>query len=130
VRSRVEHVFERIRLNVRIAIDDFGTGYSSLSSFKQLPIDIVKIDRSFISGVPASADDAALVDSIISIADHFGFDALGEGAEDTGEVEWLRDHGCRFVQGYAVCHPLPIGAFKTWLSEHGDTSIHTASRCR
>ena len=104
------------RLNVRVAIDDFGTGYSSLSSLKRLPVDIVKIDRSFVSGVTSNPDDAAIADTIISIAQHFGFESMGEGAEDPADVEWLRQHGCRYVQGYAVCHPLPLGAFKAWLA--------------
>ena len=104
------------RLNVRIAIDDFGTGYSSLSSLKQLPVDIVKIDRSFISGVTNDAHDAAIAETIVSIAKRFGFESLGEGAEQPDQVDWLRDHDCRYVQGYAVCYPLPLGAFKTWLA--------------
>lgn len=99
-------------LNVRIAIDDFGTGYSSLSSLKRLPVDIVKIDRSFISGVAHSPHDAAIAETIISLAANFELDALGEGAEEPDEVEWLRQHGCRYVQGYAVCCPLPMDAFK------------------
>jgi diguanylate cyclase (GGDEF)-like protein len=103
------------RLNVRIAIDDFGTGYSSLSSLKRLPVDIVKIDRSFISGVSHNPHDAAIVETIIALAANFQLDALGEGAEQPDEVEWLRRHACRYVQGYAICHPLPMDAFKVWL---------------
>jgi diguanylate cyclase (GGDEF)-like protein len=107
-------------LNVRIAIDDFGTGYSSLSSLKRLPVDIVKIDRSFISGVAHSPHDAAIAETIISLAANFELDALGEGAEEPDEVEWLRQHGCRYVQGYAVCCPLPMDAFKAWLDDAAD----------
>ena len=114
--EQTRRVFRALRrLNVRVAIDDFGTGYSSLSSLKRLPVDIVKIDRSFVSGVTNSPDDAAIADTIISIAHHFGFESMGEGAENPAEVEWLREHGCRYVQGYAVCHPLPLGAFQAWL---------------
>ena len=104
------------RLNVRVAIDDFGTGYSSLSTLKQLPIDVVKIDRSFTSGVTNNRHDAAIAQTIISIAEHFGFESLGEGAEVPEDVEWLREHHCRYVQGYAVCYPLPIGEFKAWVN--------------
>ena len=115
--ERTRRVFRALRrLNVRTAIDDFGTGYSSLSSLKRLPVDIVKIDRSFVSGVTGNPDDAAIADTIISIAQHFGFESMGEGAEHPAEVEWLRQHGCRYVQGYAVCHPLPLAAFKAWLA--------------
>lgn len=105
------------RLNVSIAIDDFGTGYSSLSSLEQLPVDIVKIDRSFISGVVNDRHDGTIAQTIISIADRFGFESLGEGAEQADEISWLRDNSCGYVQGYAVCYPLPIDAFKTWLAE-------------
>jgi diguanylate cyclase (GGDEF)-like protein len=104
------------RLNVRIAIDDFGTGYSSLSSLKRLPVDIVKIDRSFISGVLSDPDDAAIAETIIAISKHFGFESLAEGAEQPEELEWLRQRGCRYVQGFAISHALPLDDFKSWVS--------------
>ena len=128
--ERTRRVFRALRrLNVRVAIDDFGTGYSSLSSLKRLPVDIVKIDRSFISGVTSNPDDAAIADTIISIAQHFGFESMGEGAENPADVEWLRQHGCRYVQGYAVCHPLPLGAFKAWLARPRWRALrHSGSR--
>jgi EAL domain-containing protein (putative c-di-GMP-specific phosphodiesterase class I) len=106
------------RFNVRIAIDDFGTGYSSLSSLKRLPVDIVKIDRSFISGILNDLHDETIAETIISIAKNFGLDALAEGVEQQAEVEWLRRHGCRYMQGYAICRPLPLAEFMAWLSEH------------
>jgi diguanylate cyclase (GGDEF)-like protein len=105
------------RLNVRLAIDDFGTGYSSLSSLKRLAVDVVKIDRSFVSGVTSDEHDAAIAETIISIAEHFGCESLGEGAEEPAQVTWLMQHGCRYVQGYTVCRPLPMAAFVQWLEE-------------
>ncbi len=105
------------RLNVRIAIDDFGTGYSSLSSLKRLPVDIVKIDRSFISGILNDRHDETIAETILSITEHFGFESLAEGAEQPEEIEWLRQRACRYVQGYAICHPLSLPDFKAWLSE-------------
>ncbi len=104
------------KLNVRVAIDDFGTGYSSLSFLKRLPVDIVKIDRSFISGVLNDPHDETIAETIISISQRFGFQSLAEGAEQPEEIEWLRQHACHFVQGYAICHPLPLDDFKSWLS--------------
>jgi diguanylate cyclase (GGDEF)-like protein len=104
------------RLDVCIAIDDFGTGYSSLSSLKLLPVDIVKIDRSFIAGVLSDKHDETIAETIISIAENFGFQSLAEGAEQPEEIDWLRQHGCRYVQGYAISHPLPLEDFKAWLS--------------
>jgi len=111
------------RLDVHVAIDDFGTGFSSLSSLKQFPVDIVKIDRTFVSGVTTNPDDAAIAQTIISIADHFGFASLGEGAETPAEIAWLRSHGCRYVQGYAIGFPMPIDKFKAWLADHDAKSL-------
>jgi EAL domain-containing protein (putative c-di-GMP-specific phosphodiesterase class I) len=111
------------RLNVTIAIDDFGTGYSSLSSLKRLPVDVVKIDRSFISGVLDDPHDGAITEAIIGIADRFGFASLAEGAESDAEIAWLRDRGCRYVQGYAIARPLPLAAFKTWMAARGAPTV-------
>jgi diguanylate cyclase (GGDEF)-like protein len=104
------------KLNVRVAIDDFGTGYSSLSFLKRLPVDIVKIDRSFISGVLTDPHDETIAETIISISERFGFESLAEGAEQDAEIEWLRKRSCHYVQGYAICHPLPMEEFKSWLN--------------
>jgi EAL domain-containing protein (putative c-di-GMP-specific phosphodiesterase class I) len=111
------------RLGVRTAIDDFGTGYSSLSSLKRLPVDILKIDRSFVSGVTHDVHDAAIAETIVSIADHFGFESLAEGAEEPDQLGWLRRHNCRYVQGYAVCRPMPLSAFKSWLATHESVAV-------
>ena len=83
-----------------------------------MPVDIIKIDRSFVSGLTNNKDDAAMAETIISIAEHFEFESVGEGAESSAEIEWLRDHGCRFVQGYAICRPLPIEKFEAWLVDY------------
>jgi diguanylate cyclase (GGDEF)-like protein len=106
------------RLNVRIAIDDFGTGYSSLSSLKRLPVDILKIDRSFTTGVLTDPHDETIADTIISIAARFGFESLAEGVETPGEIDWLRQRPCRYMQGFALCHPLPLAEFKAWVANH------------
>ncbi len=104
-------------LGVGIALDDFGTGYSSLTALRRLPVDLVKIDRSFVSGILEHGHDAALVETIIQMARIFGCDVLAEGVERAGEIDWLREHECTFVQGYAISHPLPIEAFNAWLAE-------------
>jgi diguanylate cyclase (GGDEF)-like protein len=102
-------------LGVHIALDDFGTGYSSLTALRRLPVDLVKIDQSFVSGILDDSHDAALVETIIHMAHIFGCEVLAEGVERAGEIDWLRLRNCTFVQGYAVAHPLPIGAFNAWL---------------
>jgi diguanylate cyclase len=104
-------------LGVRVAIDDFGTGYSSLSSLKRLPVDVVKIDRSFISGILNDRHDQAIVETIIQMTRLFECDVLAEGVEQEGEMDWLRRRSCKLVQGYFVSHPLPIDAFKAWLAQ-------------
>ena len=106
-------------LNVRIAIDDFGTAYSSLSSLKRLPLDIVKINRSFISGVVNDPHDQTIAETIMGIAARFGFESLAEGVEDTGQIDWLRERGCAYMQGYSISRPLPMGEFKHWLAAYG-----------
>jgi diguanylate cyclase (GGDEF)-like protein len=113
------HVCESLRaLGARIAIDDFGTGYSSLASLKELAIDIVKIDRSFISGILTDPSDEAIAETILSITQRFGFEALGEGVERQAEIDWLRARSCRYAQGYAISHALPMAEFKAWLAAY------------
>jgi len=130
---RVSHVVCRAfrKLGVNIAIDDFGTGYSSLASLKDLAVDVVKIDQSFVSGVIADPNDSAITRTMISIAAQFGFEALGEGAEDLATVEWLRRNGCRYVQGYAVGRPMPLDAFNDWLDANDpewSDAVYTRNR--
>jgi diguanylate cyclase (GGDEF)-like protein len=109
------------RLGVRVAIDDFGTGYSSLSSLKRLPVDIIKIDRSFIAGVLDDPHDETIAETIMGIAERFGFTTLAEGVERPEEVEWLRARSCRLAQGYVFSRPLPIAEFKAWIAARAVT---------
>lgn len=93
--------------SMRISIDDFGTGYSSLSYLGRLPISCLKIDRSFISGIPEGRNELALVQTIISMANAFGIDTVGEGVENRSQLDCLIDHGCRYAQGFLIAHPAP-----------------------
>jgi diguanylate cyclase (GGDEF)-like protein len=102
-------------LGLHIAIDDFGIGYSSLSLLKLLPLDIVKIDRSFISAVLEDPHDAIVVEGIISIVQKFGALVLAEGVETDAQGDWLAGRGCRYAQGFALCVPLPLSDFLEWL---------------
>jgi diguanylate cyclase (GGDEF)-like protein len=104
------------RLGVHVAIDDFGTGYSSLASLKHLPVDIIKIDRSFISGLGTDRADETIAEVIIDIATRFGFATLAEGVERQAEIDWLGERGCRLLQGFALSPPLPLAAFQAWLA--------------
>ena len=92
---------------LRLAIDDFGTGYSSLSRLKHMPVDILKIDRSFVHEVQTDRRAASMVQAIIQLADGLGMTALAEGIETAAEWRFLVEHGCRLGQGYYFCHPVP-----------------------
>jgi len=93
-----------------IAIDDFGTGYSSLSRLQHLPVDTLKIDRSFVRGLPAAPDSRALSTAIIAMGHSLGLRVIAEGVETAGQLELLAALGCDEVQGYLVSAPVPPGA--------------------
>lgn len=95
------------RLGVWLAVDDFGTGYSSLSYLKHFPIDRIKIDRSFVSEAPGNHDDAAIVETIISLARTMRMQVIAEGVEYREHVEFLLARGCHEMQGYHYARPLP-----------------------
>ena len=99
-------------LGVRVAIDDFGTGYSSLGALKRLPVDVVKIDQSFVNGILNDRHDGAIVETIIQMTKLCGCDVLAEGVEQEAELDWLRGHACGLVQGYFISHPLLMDEFK------------------
>jgi diguanylate cyclase (GGDEF)-like protein/PAS domain S-box-containing protein len=94
-------------LGVRIAIDDFGIGYSSLAYLKRFPVDLLKVDRSFVAGLGQNQDDAAIVHSVIELAHAFGIDAVAEGIENRRHLAILQDLGCAFGQGYLWSPALP-----------------------
>nr|WP_298376087.1 EAL domain-containing protein [uncultured Halomonas sp.] len=90
---------------VRIALDDFGTGFSSLSHLKQFPFDTIKIDKSFIAGLPDSEGDRAIVESLLTLCRGFGRDICAEGIETQEQLAFLRQQGCNRVQGYLLARP-------------------------
>ena len=111
-------------MGVGVAIDDFGTGFSSLSYLKNLPIDRVKIDRSFVSGVATSAEDAAIIQGIISMAHHLGLKVVAEGIEHEQQHYLLLAHGCDLFQGYHFARPMPLESLIDFLAEHRPLSVH------
>lgn len=101
-------------MGVKISIDDFGTGYSSLSYLKKFPIDALKVDRSFISGIHEDPDDAAIVNAIIVLAKTLKLRVTAEGVETEQQYLYLRQHHCDEAQGYLFGKPMPPHTFEEW----------------
>ena len=121
VLENVEDVVERMlqirALGVTFSLDDFGTGFSSLSYLKQLPLDQIKIDQSFVRDVTTSTNDAAIVRAIVAIAQSLGLQVIAEGVENRAQLDFLISNGCRVCQGYLLGRPVPI---EDWSAAVGD----------
>jgi len=104
-------------IGIQMSIDDFGTGYSSLNYLKRFRIDKLKIDQSFIRDLANNAEDDAIVQAIISLADTLGFNTIAEGVETAGQLEFLKAHGCHEVQGYFFSRPLPADELTHWMRQ-------------
>jgi diguanylate cyclase (GGDEF)-like protein len=112
-------VLGRLRaLGVRLAIDDFGTGYSSLGYLKHLPVQTVKIDRSFVAELPENAHDAAITNGIIDMGHNLGLEIVGEGVETAAQMRYLRDRGCDVIQGYLLHAPTMADNIEAWLGDN------------
>ncbi len=113
-----EHV-EMLRavraMGLKLSVDDFGTGYSSLSYLKNFPVDEIKIDRSFVSGLPEEKESAAIVRAILTLASGLGFMVVAEGVETNAQLAFLRVEGCDQYQGYRFSKPVPAAAFEKLL---------------
>ncbi|ACB33375.1 diguanylate cyclase/phosphodiesterase [Leptothrix cholodnii SP-6] len=105
-------------MGVRLSIDDFGTGYSSLAYLKKLPVQELKIDRSFVSGLDRDEADVTIVRSTIDLAHHMGLAVVAEGIETEAVSQRLRSFGCDQAQGYLYSRPLPAMEFIAWLKQH------------
>ena len=115
IMSQAEEALEVLHqlkvLGVQLAIDDFGTGYSSLSYLKRLPLDTLKIDQSFIRGLPDDPHDAAIVRAIVALGRSMQFTIIAEGVETRAQQDFLADEGCEQIQGYIVSVPLSAEEF-------------------
>lgn len=110
----IRHLQQLSELGIELAIDDFGTGYSSLSYLKKLPIDKLKIDKSFIGDIPIDTDDMAICRTIIALSENLGLCVLAEGVETMEQSNYLKQYGCTLVQGYGYSKPLPASELEAF----------------
>jgi diguanylate cyclase (GGDEF)-like protein/PAS domain S-box-containing protein len=119
--NNIEETIDRLQelkgKGIKIAIDDFGTGFSSLNYLKRLPIDKVKIDKSFVDDVNTDARDAAIVQSIISLAHNLQLTVIAEGVETEEQLAFLKEHDCDEIQGYLFARPMPYADLLSWLNQ-------------
>ena len=113
--GEVKHRLQRLKaMGLGIAVDDFGTGYSSLAHLKELPIDKIKIDRSFVHDLPGNRDSSAITRAIIQMGVSLGLTVIAEGVETEAQREFLATHGCNQLQGLLIGPALPAAAFEAW----------------
>ncbi|HAP53331.1 MAG TPA: diguanylate cyclase, partial [Marinobacter adhaerens] len=113
--QRASNVLARCQsLGLQVALDDFGTGFSSLTYLRTLPVDIIKIDQSFVRNMLEDAGDRAIVESVIFLAQRFAHPVLAEGVETMEHARTLRQMGCNFVQGYGIARPMPATEVLGW----------------
>jgi diguanylate cyclase (GGDEF)-like protein len=123
VEATVDRLGRLKALGVRIAIDDFGTGYSSLAYLKRFPVDILKIDQSFIAGIGESSDALAMVHALVQLGRALGLETRAEGIEDARQLERLRAEGCESGQGFFFAKPMYAGAIDALLTRRDDDFI-------
>ncbi|MEW6120356.1 MAG: EAL domain-containing protein [Pseudomonadota bacterium] len=119
IESVVERMHELDQLGIGFSLDDFGTGYSSLSYLKRLPLDMIKIDQSFVRDVPDDPNDAAIVRAILAMSRSLGLQAIAEGVETEAQRDFLMENGCTAFQGYLFGRPMPIGDWTNLLGQSG-----------
>ena len=120
-----ENVLEKLRqiksLGTSISIDDFGTGYSSLNYLKKIPIDYIKIDRSFIKGLPNNKHDVAIAEALIVMSRKLDMKIIAEGVETADQLQFLIDNDCSHCQGYYFSKPVLIDEINTTLTDYSLT---------
>lgn len=125
----VINTFNNIKkLGVKVAIDDFGTGYSSLSNLKRLPLSKIKIDQSFVRGLPNDVNDAAITNTINAMARNLGFSVIAEGVETSAQADFLKNMGCEEAQGYLYGRPISTQEFSALLATKSTKLIKKGKR--
>ncbi|MBX2838239.1 MAG: EAL domain-containing protein [Gammaproteobacteria bacterium] len=125
---QVVETIQNIRdLNVRIALDDFGTGYSSLASLASLPIDTIKLDRSFVTNVHTLSGNSSIVSAVLSMAQELNLETVAEGVETESEKYYLQEKKCDVLQGYLLSRPMDVDSAQEWLSQQSELGNHRKS---
>lgn len=120
--QRAAVILERLKeMGIAIAIDDFGTGYSSLSYLKRFPIDYIKIDQSFVRGIPRDAEDVGITNAIIAMAKTLDVSLIAEGVDNAEQLAFLKQGGCNEVQGYLISSPMPADALRRFLRSFAES---------
>ncbi len=126
-RERATQILSRLRQEgVQIALDDFGTGYSSLGILQEMPLDEMKVDRSFVTDIAEFGRKQAVLQAMIEVGHRLGLTVTIEGVEHGASVDWLASHGCDVVQGYVFSRPLDADAARHWLAQPALRSVATA----
>ncbi len=112
-------------LGISLSLDDFGTGYSSLNYIKNYPIDVIKIDRSFIKDIETDPKALAIVKTIINMAGHLELDLIAEGVESESQLQYLQNHGCNHIQGFLIGKPMPIHELQEWIQKYKPNNANT-----
>lgn len=122
--DRALRILKKIRaMSIKVSLDDFGTGYSSLSYLRSLPIDIVKLDKSFINRIAKNRQDLAITQGIVALAKSLNLGVVAEGVESKEQLSLLIDMGCEQIQGYYFSKPCPANSIQSWLQENRKKNI-------
>ncbi len=114
--AAAEEILTRCKnVGLRITLDDFGTFYSSLSYLKRLPVDALKMDRTFVENLPEGRDDAAIFRAVVALGSSLDRIVIAEGVENAAQLAWLRENGCALAQGYFIARPMSASDFERWL---------------
>lgn len=123
----IETLWQLRDMGILLTIDDFGTGYSSLNHLKRLPLDILKIDHSFIGNITTDSNDRAVVEAIVSLSRHLKMKVVAEGVETEEQQDFLKKQNCHEVQGYLIAKPLPVDTFKDFIQRHNPSTTAPSS---
>jgi cyclic di-GMP phosphodiesterase Gmr len=115
--AALERIQQFRQLGAQVHLDDFGTGYSSLSQLGRIPLDVIKLDRSFVHAIHENPKSQALVRSMVAVAQELNLKVVAEGIETVAEERFMQDLGVDYVQGYLYAHAMPAADFEAWLRE-------------